>query len=243
MDNRINNLWWYQKTYSNLIEKGKSRGLTRPKDGKYYEKHHILPKCVGGTDEKENLVYLTYREHVIAHRILVELYPSELKLSHALYFMINKSDYSKISSKELEKIRENSIIALRELNLGEKNPMFGKNISEDHKKILSESNKYSRSEETKKRMSLAQLGKKHSDKSKEKMSISHIGLKIHSEERKNFLSKKWSSSGNPNARKVQDPMGNVFNTLKECSEFYGKSGQTIRKWIKTKPHKGFKYLD
>ena len=134
MDNRINNLWWYQKTYSNLIEKGKLRGLTRPKDGKYYEKHHILSKCVGGTDEKENLVYLTYREHIIAHRILVELYPCEFKLSHALYFMINKSDYSKISSKELEKIRENSIIALRELNLGEKNPMFGKNISEDHKK-------------------------------------------------------------------------------------------------------------
>lgn len=241
--NNINNLWWYQKTYTDLILKGKTRGKVRPKDGEYYEKHHIVPKCLGGTNDSENLVFLTHREHIIAHRLLIGLHPNEYKLHHALYFMINNSDYSKISSKDLEDIRKKSIIALRELNLGENNPMFGKKLSDEHKKILSKVNSYSRSDETKRRMSEAQLGKKHSQEAKEKMSKSHIGLKIHKEERKNYLSKRWMGENNPNARKVSDPSGRIFNTLKECSHYHKKSEQTIRKWIKNKPEKGFKYLN
>ena len=41
----------YQKIYNNLIK----REITR--EG-YVEKHHILPRCLGGLDNKENLVDL-----------------------------------------------------------------------------------------------------------------------------------------------------------------------------------------
>lgn len=33
----------------------------------YHERHHILPKCLGGTDDKENLIDLYAKEHFIAH--------------------------------------------------------------------------------------------------------------------------------------------------------------------------------
>lgn len=34
------------------------------------EKHHIIPKHQGGSDKEENLVLLTNKEHMIAHKIL-----------------------------------------------------------------------------------------------------------------------------------------------------------------------------
>lgn len=41
----------------------------------YSERHHILPKCMGGTNAKENLVRLTAKEHFIAHKLLVRMHP------------------------------------------------------------------------------------------------------------------------------------------------------------------------
>lgn len=55
----------YKHIYYSIIEKAKNED----KDGKrsigYFEKHHILPKSLGGTNDKENLVKLTAREHFI----------------------------------------------------------------------------------------------------------------------------------------------------------------------------------
>ena len=52
----------YQKIYDNLIKKR----LEIPPAGRF-ERHHIVPKSLGGPDTKDNLVKLTYREHYIAH--------------------------------------------------------------------------------------------------------------------------------------------------------------------------------
>jgi hypothetical protein len=51
----------------------------KPKTG-YFERHHILPKCMGGNNEKINLVYLTPEEHYVAHQLLVKMYPGNRKL-------------------------------------------------------------------------------------------------------------------------------------------------------------------
>ena len=72
----------YQKVYNEIIERAKSRTL----EG-YKENHHILPKCMGGGDEPENIVELTAREHFIVHKLLVDIYPDELKLKYAVRFM------------------------------------------------------------------------------------------------------------------------------------------------------------
>ena len=58
----------YKSVYDKLILKAKNR-IISPKE--YYEKHHIIPKSIGGSDIDNNLVKLTYKEHYIAHKLLV----------------------------------------------------------------------------------------------------------------------------------------------------------------------------
>lgn len=72
----------YQKIYDQIIDRAKGRIL----EG-YREKHHIIPKCMGGSNEKENLVELTAREHFICHWLLCRIYPENRKLGHAFWFM------------------------------------------------------------------------------------------------------------------------------------------------------------
>ena len=55
----------------------------------YHEKHHILPKCMGGKDEEGNLIDLYAREHFIAHKLLADEHPDEDKLIYALWCMSN----------------------------------------------------------------------------------------------------------------------------------------------------------
>ena len=72
----------YQLHYDRLV----SRARTRVLDG-YVEKHHVLPRCIGGSDEKENLVQLTPEEHYVAHQLLHKMYPSVKGLTFALISM------------------------------------------------------------------------------------------------------------------------------------------------------------
>ena len=45
------NLWWYTKTYDQLIQKAKLRGFDKSKLEGYYEKHQIVPKSLGGQNK------------------------------------------------------------------------------------------------------------------------------------------------------------------------------------------------
>ena len=54
--------------YNKLISSRKE--LTRSKKEGYFEQHHIVPKCFGGTNSPSNLVLLTAREHFLAHWLL-----------------------------------------------------------------------------------------------------------------------------------------------------------------------------
>lgn len=58
----------YQKAYDRLVQKNHVFS-----EGEYFETHHKVPKCLGGTDDANNLVNLTAREHYIAHLLLVKI--------------------------------------------------------------------------------------------------------------------------------------------------------------------------
>lgn len=62
----------YMYHYQRLIQKRREFPITR-KDC-YCEKHHIIPKSLGGSDDQSNLIMLTAREHFIAHRLLLKHY-------------------------------------------------------------------------------------------------------------------------------------------------------------------------
>lgn len=73
----------YKKIYESLVEQGKSRILES-----YGEIHHIIPRCMGGTDDNFNLVKLTPEEHYVAHQLLIKIYPDNHKLAKAAAMMI-----------------------------------------------------------------------------------------------------------------------------------------------------------
>jgi hypothetical protein len=84
----------YQRIHDTIINNASSQ-YRKKYQGIYYEKHHIIPKCMGGNDSSENLVLLTAKEHYIVHILLCEIYPSNHKLMHAAWLMCN--GYSSIT--------------------------------------------------------------------------------------------------------------------------------------------------
>lgn len=60
----------YKLHYELLIERARNRTLAG-----YSERHHIRPRCMGGTDDPHNLVRLTPEEHYVAHQLLVKIHP------------------------------------------------------------------------------------------------------------------------------------------------------------------------
>jgi hypothetical protein len=62
----------YRRWYNLIVAKAKSLARTKKKDGPYFERHHILPKSMGGSDHQKNLVLLTAKEHFICHWLLTK---------------------------------------------------------------------------------------------------------------------------------------------------------------------------
>jgi hypothetical protein len=168
----------YSKWYFELTESRKNRTI---ETGVYYEKHHIIPKSLGGSNKKQNLVSLTAKEHFIAHLLLSEMCISknhERKMGFALQKMMNNPSstiFHTASQFELARIKNHKAL-------------LGRKFTEEHKLKLSISNTgVKRSEETKKRNSeLAKLrtnelnpfyGRKHSKETKEQMSKTKKGVK------------------------------------------------------------------
>jgi hypothetical protein len=103
----------YQRIYDQLIEKARSENRIKLKKDDpnyiYYEKHHIIPKCMNGTNEENNLVLLRAREHYIAHKLLIKIYPKIKGLVYSLrYMMFGKKNKRKLklSSKDYQYIKE-----------------------------------------------------------------------------------------------------------------------------------------
>ena len=128
----------YQRIYDQIIDRAKkeySELLRMKKNGIYYEGHHIIPTCLGGTGkaynwDHENIVPLTAREHFIVHWILARLYPNNHKLTCAFWRMCNPQNKNKqyyITSSRV--YNEAKILSAKNHSIylkGENNPMYGK---------------------------------------------------------------------------------------------------------------------
>lgn len=95
----------YKLWHDNIIANAQSRVLKG-----YKEKHHILPRSVGGTDDKSNLVELTAKEHFIVHMLLCKFTKGLARRSMLYafkamsYYKKDGRDY-KINSRIAEKLR------------------------------------------------------------------------------------------------------------------------------------------
>lgn len=127
----------YQKIYDALVQKRKENPLN--KKIQYCESHHIIPRSLGGTDELDNIVNFTAREHYVAHKILVKAYLQKYgkesehykKMVAALFFMTTSQRWNgKITSRMYDTIRNEFAKRQYENNVGERNPMFGRDWRE-----------------------------------------------------------------------------------------------------------------
>lgn len=132
----------YKSWHDSIIAKAKNRKLSG-----YKETHHILPKSLGGSNEQDNLVELTAREHFLVHLLLCKftIGVARQKMGFAFHAMCtfkNKGRYKKINSKVVAKIRSNLKMTEEHKQKISKamkgNPkIVGKKLTEEHKQKCS----------------------------------------------------------------------------------------------------------
>ena len=130
----------YKKIYDNLIENAKRRKSVKG----YSEIHHIIPRSEGGSDETDNLVELTGREHFIAHKLLWMENPTFSRCA-AFMMMSNNRGISWGSTYELgrKQFNESQNHPLRNPLTRKKQleVVMGVPKSEEHRRKISEANK------------------------------------------------------------------------------------------------------
>ena len=115
----------YQTWYQNITDRARGRTL----EG-YAERHHVIPRSLGGTNDADNLVCLTAREHFVCHWLLTKIYTGEAryKMINAMYIMRAEGPYqkryeSKITSRVYNTLREEYSKYISNLNKGRVQPL------------------------------------------------------------------------------------------------------------------------
>lgn len=228
----------YLKIYNRIVERATNRDVLG-----YVEKHHIIPKCLGGDNKKSNIISLTAKEHYICHKLLCEIYPNESKLKYAFWRMCNvaNNEYQernyKVSAKVYSRIKgeislitskrtKNYSVEMRKL-IGEKvskklkgRPSGKKGISKpEHSEWMKENNPF--------------RGKTHSEEHIQK--LREVNSEPKSEEHKNNISK-----NSPNNKQCVIE-GIIYRSVAEAARQLGILENTVRGRVKNKNFKNWNY--
>ena len=235
------NTIWYKNAYNFLVEKAKS--LEFAKDT-FLEKHHILPKCLGGTDNPENMVLLPTRWHVIIHLLLARIYYNNSSLLLTAYLMTKSRSGIKMTPRVSAWLRENFMKS-----------QVGKILTEDQRKLCS-TGPLSNERRLKISETLKSRGKKNNTNSR-KVKAEGIIFDSVIEAAKHYkvseaLMGRWCKDQNkpdfeyagPKAqKKVIGPDGTIYNSIRELSRLTGHPRKTLRNWLNNYPHMGYRYVE
>lgn len=165
----------YTRWYYQIIRRAQARITT---SDSYTEIHHIIPKSLGGTNKKSNLVLLSGREHFIVHWLLTKMVNNKKQkyqmwnaFSCMLYRKRPGQDRYKVSGRVFESIKIAGAKIKSEKFKGENNPMFGrrgelsphfgKQWTDEHRKNASNAHKgLARTPEARAKQSATTKGKK-----------------------------------------------------------------------------------
>ncbi len=203
----------YQKIYDSLVKKFQGLQDRDLANSKYFyvESHHVQPRCMGGSDESENLVFLPAREHFIAHRLLCKIHPEHSGIAWALYMMSNvtrdrrkykvtartysfiKKELSRIGRDERsrENIRKGQIKRFARPDQRKLAAEICRQrvwTLEMRAKASAAKKGKSLSDEHKEKIRVSQIGRTHSDQSKQKMSSSRSGKPVSDEHKEKIRS-------------------------------------------------------
>jgi hypothetical protein len=195
----------------------KPERIKEKRNGVYFEGHHIIPKCKGGTGtstrpkNNSNIVLLTAREHFLAHWLLWRIY-GDRQMSLAFHKMLSTTDKTKriTSSRGYEEAKE----SFRITNIGNQ---YGKGKI----KIISNEQKKRHSELMKGRYTGEKnpfYGKTHTNESKEKIKKSREGI---------INDKIWNYKGKKIVIKNNEVVG-IFESTEEVSKFIGCTPSNVR---------------
>jgi len=109
----------YLKIYNSILDKAEKEKREKTKECSY-ERHHKVPRSMGGSNDKSNLVLLTLKEHFIAHLLLVNITKGTqdyYKMSQAFILMSGRvsSSHKRASSKTYERCKQVTSTRMSEL--------------------------------------------------------------------------------------------------------------------------------
>lgn len=172
----------YKNWYNNITTNAKNRNLSG-----YSEKHHIIPKSLGGNDTKENLVDLTAREHFICHWLLVKIHSGEAKskMVYALNGMKRNGKFTqryetKITSRVYEKLKKEFSLVHSATMKGKES--WNKGYKEDRPDVLKNIkeaalNRKPQSKESREKQAQKTRGQKRTPEQIARMKAGMIGIK------------------------------------------------------------------
>lgn len=101
----------YERIYKDLVDYDYS-------NLKYTEKHHIIPRCLGGNNDNTNIVILSAKAHYVAHHLLTKIYKNNPKLMFAYNMMSVDHNGKRIYSYMHESNRKKHAMNISKTNKG-----------------------------------------------------------------------------------------------------------------------------
>ena len=162
----------YAKWYYAIIDKALFEQRKKFRSDIHYERHHIVPTSLGGSNDISNKVWLTPKEHFICHTLLVKCTTGKdkMRMACAWHRMATAKRYT---SKQYEVLKKQYALIIS----GENNPFFGKSYNVGAYRSPEQRAKISKSLKGRKRLdlSIAFKGKKLSDETKRKIGDARKG--------------------------------------------------------------------
>ena len=159
IDSEIKN-YHYAKRYAKFIQSRMILNEQRQLLKGQYEIHHIIPRSMGGTNKKDNLIKLSFREHFIAHVMLFYAYKN-ISMTSTIVYMTKRASLKSFNSRIYQSCREHALLELSlykqanstkglkvhsdsfknkmsKLMKGSNNSFYGKKHSNECRQIISE---------------------------------------------------------------------------------------------------------
>lgn len=179
----------YGRVYREFIADRKSK----PRPEGYTERHHILPRSLGGGNEPENLIDLTAEDHFFAHLLLAKIHgggmwhalnamangPLVGMRSHSIRYLLMRRRWYDVAKKEFAIAHSKR---MKGRFTGQDHPMYGKPCSpialEKLKARLADGFNPMATPEARKKCADANRGKVRSPETRARISQAKLGKKM-----------------------------------------------------------------
>ena len=236
----------YERIYSEFIA---DRLTKQPVKPTYFEKHHIVPRSLGGGNEKSNIIRLVPEDHLFAHLMLAKVHGGGMW--HAVNAMLMQSHKRAVGSRYSQMRRRLYAKAKIEFSAAHSAKMKGRVFSADHRLKISIANAgvkdsaetrrrkseghkgLVKSEESRAKQSAALTGKKKSADHVSNMRAALTGRKLSAEHvekiRQEYLSRevRFGFGGNSHSENTRARMSAVNSAKKVYAAMFGVSPKYV----------------